>query len=83
MADSIFSPAGDKGPQPNPRSEQVGVRLEPDLLSALDRYAKEHGDMTRGQALRVAFRDWAIAHGYVPSADDGTRPEDLNASNDD
>lgn len=82
MADSIFSPAGNQGSQPKSRSEQVGVRLEPDLLAALDRYAKEHGEMTRPQALRAAFRDWAIAHGYMPSADEGTRPEDLNASND-
>lgn len=61
----------------------IGVRLDPDLLSALDRYAKEHGELTRPQALLAALRDWATAHGYMQSADEGTRPEDLNASNDD
>jgi len=64
-------------------SLQISVRLEDDLLSALDRYAKEQGELTRPQALRAAFRDWATAHGYVASADEGRRPEDLNASNDD
>lgn len=74
---------------PKQESEQqaehalVAVHLPPDLLAALDRYAREHEDMTRPQALRSAFREWAVAHGYAPSADEGTRPEDLNASNDD
>lgn len=83
MADSKTSFSQDPASKPGGTTALVGVRLQPDLLSALDRYAKEHGEMTRPQALRAAFRDWAVAHGYMPSADEGTRPEDLNASNDD
>lgn len=82
MADSKTSFARDPTSKPAGTESVVGARLEPDLLSALDRYAREHGEMTRPQALRAALRDWATAHGYLPSADEGTRPEDLNASND-
>lgn len=73
-----------RGPKPTGKGVLIGVRLQPDLLSALDRFAaKEYGALSRPEALRTAFRDWAIAHGYVPSADEGKRPEELNASNDD
>lgn len=82
MADSHNPLRSEQDNNANARSSVV-VTLEPDLVLALDRYAREHGDMTRPEALRSAFRDWAIARGYAPSADEGTRPEDLNASNDD
>jgi hypothetical protein len=83
MADSKTSFDRDPTLKPAGTGSLVSVLLQPDLLSALDRYAKEHGEMTRPQALLAAFRDWALAHGYMPSGDEGTRPEDLNASNDD
>ncbi|MGO4836405.1 hypothetical protein AB4144_29590 [Rhizobiaceae sp. 2RAB30] len=60
----------------------VSVRLQPELVSALDRFAR-NGDLSRPQALLAAFRDWAIAHGYVSSDDEGKRPDELDASNDD
>ncbi len=77
-------PPSQKG-QPSPPAEKavtVSVRLPPELVSALDRFAR-NGDLSRPQALRAAFHDWAIAHGYVQSEDEGKRPDELDASNDD
>lgn len=42
------------------------TRLQPDLLAALDRFiSEERPKASRPEALRMAFRDWAIAHGYL------------------
>lgn len=78
------APRKRRGPKPTGKGLLIGVRLQPDLLSALDRFAtKEHKAMSRPKALRTAFRDWAVAHGYVASSDEGKRPDQLDASNDD
>lgn len=61
------------------------VRLQPDLLKALDRFiAEAKPDTSRPEALRIAFKDWAVANGYLgfDETDDGLRPEELNATND-
>ena len=40
--------------------------LSPDLLAALDRFIQEqHPEMSRYDALKLAFRDWALVHGYL------------------
>jgi hypothetical protein len=39
--------------------------------------------MHRAAAIVAAFRDWAAARGLVASTDEGLRPDELNASNDD
>ena len=55
-----------RGPAPTGKGTLIGVRLQPDLLSALDRFiAEEHPDTSRPEALRIAFRDWAFGHGYL------------------
>jgi hypothetical protein len=55
----------------------IGVRFPPDLLRALDRYIKEEEPkMSRPEALRQAFRDWAIGAGYLRHTADG--PEHQN-----
>lgn len=47
---------------------QVQVRLQPDLLTALDRFiAEQKPDMSRPEALRFAFRDWAVGQGLLQS----------------
>jgi len=40
--------------------------------------------MSRPEALRVAFRQWAESRGYLPALplDEGKRPSELNAGND-
>ncbi len=58
-----------RGPAPTGVGTLVGTRLQPDLLEALDRFItdKEPG-MSRPEALRHVFRQWAIMHGYLRSA---------------
>lgn len=52
-------------------TQVVAVRLPPDLLAALDRYIKEEEPkMTRAEALRHAFRDWAIGMTYIRFSED-------------
>lgn len=61
----------------------VCAAMTPELVAALDRYiAGEQPTMTRPEALRAAFRDWATGRGLVESADEGLKPGELNASND-
>ncbi|MGN6771116.1 MAG: hypothetical protein ACTHJQ_14915 [Rhizobiaceae bacterium] len=65
--------------------EMVMVRLSGDLLSALDRFIEEHdGREDRPHAVVAALREWAHAKGYLSEpGDEGLRPEDLSAANDD
>jgi len=79
--------------EPHPPSEMIAqatdgapleVRLEPELLEALDRYARENGlEASRADSLRSALREWALSHGYLVVPDEGKRPAELDASNDD
>ena len=55
-----------RGPKPTGKGTLVGVRLQPDDLALLDRFiAEERPDISRPEALRIAFRDWAIGMGYT------------------
>ncbi|MFD1945075.1 ribbon-helix-helix domain-containing protein [Paradevosia shaoguanensis] len=55
-------------------SPLIGVRLPQDLLEALDEFIQEqHPSISRPEAIRIVFRDWAIGHGYLPAP-----PEDSN-----
>lgn len=42
----------------------VGVRLQPDMLEALDRLAQDTSS-SRPEALRFAFAQWAEANGFA------------------
>lgn len=44
------------------------VRLQPELLDILDRFANEVGS-SRPEALRFVFSQWAESYGYVKSRD--------------
>ncbi|WP_338531467.1 hypothetical protein [Nitratireductor thuwali] len=76
-----------RGPRATGKGTPVLVRLQPDLLRALDMFIdRSGGRMSRPEALRLAFREWAESLGYLPHelhAEEGKRPEELNASNDD
>ena len=59
------------------------VRLEPELIEALERYARELGlDGHRPEWVRAALRDWALSRNYLTVSDEGRRPDELDASND-
>ncbi len=64
--------------------ETVILELPPELSTALDRLIeRDSPEMHRAAAIVAAFRDWAAARGLVASTDEGLRPDELNASNDD
>lgn len=63
----------------------IGVRMPPELLGALDRFVtEERHAMSRPEALRIAFKQWATDRGFLPAAplDEGKRPDELSADND-
>lgn len=66
-----------KGPgRPPVDSDLVRARMPRDLLDALDAYIMDLPvGTTRPDALRLAFRDWATAHGYLLT---GPAQEDAN-----
>lgn len=42
------------------------VRFRPDQLAALDRFiAETDASMSRPEAVRIVFKDWAIGHGLL------------------
>jgi len=55
-------PKKKRGPKPTGHGVQVQVRLQPELLEALDRFIADRGAMTRPEGLRIAFREWAVEH---------------------
>ena len=61
----------------------VATALDADLLEALDRHiGQAMPGASRSEALRQVVRAWAEQHGLV-DGDEGLRPDELNASNDD
>ena len=57
-------------------STSLNVRMPPDELALLDRFITEQQpDMSRPEALRYAFRDWAIGQGLFHNRED---PEGAN-----
>jgi hypothetical protein len=54
----------------------IGVRMPPNELALLDRFIAEvKPDLSRPEALRFAFRDWAVGQGLAPHGED---PEGAN-----
>ncbi len=71
--------------RPRTDATLIGVRMAPELVAALDRFiAEEAPAISRPEALRTAFRQWAEGRGYLPHQppDEGKRPSELNADND-
>lgn len=51
---------------------------------ALQTYINDHqGSLTREQAISTILENWFASHGYLPPQQEGLRPEELDASNDD
>lgn len=41
------------------------VRLQPDMLAALDKFVDEQMGITRPEAIRLILRDWLISNGSL------------------
>lgn len=74
-----------RGPVPTGKGQMLGVRLHDDLMVPLDVFiSHEPGKPSRPEAIRRLVREGLIARGILhPDPQEGTLPEDLNASNDD
>jgi hypothetical protein len=56
-----------RGPAPTGKGYPVMLRLQPDLLEAVDRFiSEEKPAASRPEAIRLALREWAIGMGYLP-----------------
>ncbi|MEI2298040.1 hypothetical protein [Ensifer sp. MJa1] len=54
------------------------------IEAALKAFIADHsGALTREQAIAAILENWFTSHGYLPPQQEGRRPEDLDASNDD
>lgn len=54
------------------------------IETALKAFMADHpGKLTREQAIAAILENWFTTHGYLPAQQEGTRPENLDASNDD
>ncbi|WP_104665033.1 hypothetical protein [Ensifer adhaerens] len=54
------------------------------IETALKTFIADHpGVRTREQAIVTILESWFTSHGYLPPQQEGLRPEDLDASNDD
>jgi hypothetical protein len=58
------------------------MTLPDDIETALTAYAAEQG-IDHDEAVARILRQWLINEGHLSSGEEGTRPEWLNASNDD
>ncbi len=64
------------------KTPSLGIRVQPETKKALERAAKDDLRSVSSLVEKVLV-GWLRGHGYLPSDQEGTRPEDLNASNDD
>lgn len=67
MARQSVVPKKKRGPAPTGKGVQVQVRLQPDLLAALDAWIAEQPEPkpSRPEAIRYALRDWLIGMGML------------------
>jgi len=57
---------------------------DPRIEQALQSFISDHPGMdTRNQAIAAILINWFTNHGYLPHDQEGIRPENLDASNDD
>jgi hypothetical protein len=57
---------------------------DPRIEQALQSFISDHPGMhTRDEAIAAILINWFTSHGYLPHDQEGTRPENLDASNDD
>lgn len=62
---NAISRTGKQRGRPPTGAKSIHLRIEPELLEALDRFAQE-AQATRPDAIRQIMRDWLIGHGYLP-----------------
>lgn len=64
-ADLVFSPQRKPGPKSTGKGEQVVVRLQPDLLGAVDKHLEATGAESRAAAIRHVLTDFFKRKGLL------------------
>lgn len=59
-----------RGPAPTGKGMLVGVRLQPDILAALDKAAETPPGRSRPETIRFILNDWLIGQGLLPHRED-------------
>lgn len=54
-----------RGPAPTGKGILVGVRIQPDMLAALDKFVAEKAGISRPEAVRLILRDWLIGNQFL------------------
>lgn len=58
MAKSIRDNTKIRKPRANQTGTLVGVRLQPDMLAAVDKFVDEQAGISRPEAVRLILKDW-------------------------
>lgn len=58
MAKSIRDNTKIRKPRANQTGILVGVRLQPDMLAAVDKFVDEQAGISRPEAVRLILKDW-------------------------
>ncbi|MGX5830343.1 ribbon-helix-helix protein, CopG family [Mesorhizobium sp. 43Arga] len=55
-----------RGPAPTGKGTLIGVRLQPQMLAALDEAAAALQETSRPEVVRRLLREWLKENGYLP-----------------
>lgn len=58
------------GPPATGKGTLIGVRLQPAMLAAVDKFVDEQNGISRPEAVRLILRDWLVGNQMLDSADD-------------
>lgn len=66
MQSTINVPQKKRGRPATGKNPRVGIRIEPELIEAVERYRLgQNPETNQSEAMRRILRDWLIEHGYL------------------
>jgi metal-responsive CopG/Arc/MetJ family transcriptional regulator len=54
-----------RGPAPTGKGILIGVRIQPEMLAALDKFVSEQDRIGRPEAIRLILKDWLTSNGIL------------------
>lgn len=83
MSDGTEDRGKSRGRPATGKGTPVLVRLQPDLLSAVDGLTDPRSRIGRPEVIRTILREWFVEGGRLsPPGADGLRPDQLTTEND-
>lgn len=55
-----------RGPAPTGKGTLIGVRLQPDMLEALDKFVDQDAIPSRPEAVRLILKHWLVENQMLP-----------------